>query len=459
MEVLGERGGRPVYENPSRQPVQHSFGVLMTRELRGDFGDPRRVPVDETAIARAAVELVQLQDQEHRPVGQVGPLPGGIHGRRVAVEMPCHRGREKVLQHRPLDPGVAKHEACRPRSPERVAQPAAALAPRRIQEHVNRVGPQGEPGCRVDPVELAIAAQKCPALEVGVLVPAQEHVVERERARPPHDHPEVAHAVRLEGLQAGSPVRAVQAHHAARRAPVRVDGAVIPDPVGVHQIHRSACGQRDLDTHEGAGQLAEIVRQGSAVLRGLDVKLDEPAIPTRARARRPAEQNLPVVPTFRDGVFRDLLPGSAERTPDRVCQREQTRAPNQADVGELHRALQELPVVGDLLHREPGRFPPPAERAGPPVEVSGIQVVDLHDGACVRERQDVRPLLLQADAGPGSIGRDMPVAVVAHRWQTDTLCRDRGGREGGGVVGDEYHGPGGDAADHHVGRPLALEER
>ena len=353
MEVLGERGGRPVYENPSRQPVQHSFGVLMTRELRGDFGDPRRVPVDETAIARAAVELVQLQDQEHRPVGQVGPLPGGIHGRQVAVEMPCHRGREKVLQHRPLDPGVAKHEACRPRSPERIAQPAAALAPRRIQEHVNRVGPQGEPGCLVDPVELAIAAQKGPALEVGVLVPAQEHVV----------------------------------------------------------------------------------RQGSAVLRGLDVKLDEPAIPTRARARRPAERNLPVVPTFRDGVFRDLLPGSAERTPDRVCQREQTRAPNQADVGELHRALQELPVVGDLLHREPGRFPPPAERAGPPVEVSGIQVVDLHDGACVRERQDVRPLLLQADAGPGSIGRDMPVAVVAHRWQTDTPCRDRGGREGGGVVG------------------------
>ena len=95
--------------------------------------------------------------------------------------------------------------------------------------------------------------------------------MERERARPPHDHPEVAHAVRLEGLQAGSPVRAVQAHHAARRAAVRVDGAVIPDPVGVHQIHRSARGQRDLDPHEGAGQLAEIVRQGSAALRGLDV--------------------------------------------------------------------------------------------------------------------------------------------------------------------------------------------
>ena len=105
MEVLGERGGRPVYENPSRQPVQHSFGVLMTRELRGDFGDPRRVPVDETAIARAAVELVQLQDQEHRPVGQVGSLPGGIHGRRVAVEMPCHRGREKGSPASPARPG------------------------------------------------------------------------------------------------------------------------------------------------------------------------------------------------------------------------------------------------------------------------------------------------------------------------------------------------------------------
>ena len=113
------------------------------------------------------------------------------------------------------------------------------------------------------------------------------------------------------------------------------------------------------------------------------MKLDEPAVPTPARARRPAERDLPLLRALRGGVFRELLPGSAARPSYRAGQRQQPCAAHQADVGERHRALQELAVIVDLLHREPGRFPRSAEGTGPPVEVPGIQVVHLHDGTRV----------------------------------------------------------------------------
>ena len=259
LGIVAIVGLRPVDKQPRQAFKQTALADEILRTI--DKGlDSGRILVAERDVTRAADIFGNLTAQPQRPGGNAGHslvigLERGIYLGEKAMEHAVRRGQEEVFDKFTLHAGVGQHQGRRACRPERVAQPAAALALGTVHENVQRVEQQRLFGRGVQTVDIFIRAGEACSVLVGIGIVQHGKAVHGHRTRSAEIQLDVSCKGGLKRDKLGQACGHVQS---CDNIMVIRNGAVGAEQLAVHQINDACALAADHQTDKAHAALTAV---------------------------------------------------------------------------------------------------------------------------------------------------------------------------------------------------------